>query len=239
MKDRPSVVAIVPARAGSRSIPNKNIELLAGEPLISHTIVTALSAESVSRVVVSTDSAEIAEVARFFGAQVPFIRPEELAQDNTPGIVPILHAVEWFERSEDYRPEYVIMLQPTSPLRTSEDIEAAIHLALEVQADAVVSVGPVSQHPFWMKNVTDDGRLTDFLSLDRAYVRRQDLPPAYALNGAIYLANRALLLDKETWYTDRTYAYIMPVERSLDIDTPWDLYLANLILKDRARHERD
>lgn len=233
------VVGIIPARGGSKAIPKKNVASLAGRPLIAWTITAALCSPALNRVIVSTDDAKIAEVAQQWGAEVPFLRPAELAQDDTSGIEPVLHAVRWLDEHEGYRPDYVMVLQPTSPLRTAEDIEAAMQLARERQADGVVSVCSVHQHPCWMKRITEDGRLTDFLPLDSAYTCRQDLPPVYALNGAIYLARREVLLERQTFYTDRTYGYIMPPERSLDIDTPWDLHLADLILKERMRHERN
>ena len=235
----PLCLAIIPARGGSKSIPHKNIVLVAGKPLVAWTVQTALACPLLDRVIVSTDDPEIAGVARHYGAEVPFLRPSELAQDDTPGVEPILHAVRWSDENEGYRPDYVMVLQPPSPLRTREDIEAAMQLARERQADGVVSVCSVHQHPYWMKRITEDGWLTDFLPLDSAYTCRQDLPPVYALNGAIYLARREVLLERQTFYTDRTYGYIMPPERSLDIDTPWDLHLADLILKERMRHERN
>lgn len=236
---KPTVLGIIPARGGSKSIPKKNIALLCGKPLIAWTVEAALRSSALSRVIVSTDDKEIAELVRQWGAEVPFLRPDELARDHTPVVEPVLHTVRWLDEHEGYCPDYVMVLQPTSPLRTAQDIEAAVQLAWERQADGVVSVCPVYYHPYWTKSVTEDGRLTDFLALDRTYTRRQDLPPAHALNGAIYLISRKVLLERQTFYTDRTYAYVMPLERSLDIDMPWDLHIAGLILKDRMYHERD
>lgn len=235
----PHVVGVITARGGSRSIPRKNIVPVAGKPLIVWTIEAALKSSSLSRVILSTDDTEIAKVARQWGAEVPFIRPAKLAQDDSPHIPVIIHTVEWLELNEGVRPDYVFLLQPTCPLRSAEDIGNAIQLALENDADGVVSVCEAPSHPYLTKRVTADGRLEDFVSKPEGYLRRQDLSAAYALNGAIYLARREILLEKETWYTDRTYAYIMPAERSLDIDTPWDLYLADLILRDRERHGSD
>jgi N-acylneuraminate cytidylyltransferase/CMP-N,N'-diacetyllegionaminic acid synthase len=229
-----TVLGIIPARGGSKSIPGKNIAMVAGKPLIAYTIQAALDAKSLGRVVVSTDSEEIAEVARSFGAETPFLRPPELAQDDTPGIEPVIHAVRWLDEHESYRPDYVMVLQPTSPLRATEDIEAAVQLARERQADSVVSVCTAQQHPYWMKRVTKDGKLVDFLQTDKAYTSRQSLPSVYALNGAIYLARREILLERKTFYTDRTYAYIMPEERSLDVDIKLDLKLAELLIRERA-----
>lgn len=232
------ILALIPARGGSKTIPHKNIRPLAGKPLIAWTIETALACPILDRVIVSTDDQSIAEIARRYGAEVPFLRPAELGQDDTPGIEPVLHAVHWLDERESYRPDYVIVLQPTSPLRTREDIEAVVKLAQERQADAVVSVCFARHHPYWVKRITEDGRLADFLSLDHVYTRRQDLPPVCVLNGAIYLVRRQVLLERRTFYTDRTYAYVMLPDRSMDIDTPWDFCLADLILTEKMRHRR-
>jgi N-acylneuraminate cytidylyltransferase/CMP-N,N'-diacetyllegionaminic acid synthase len=233
------ILAIIPARGGSKGVPRKNVCLLAGKPLIAWTIEAAKQSDLLDRIVLSTDAEYITEVAQTYGINVPFLRPVELAQEDTPGIAPVLHAVSWLEQNESYYPDYVLVLQPTSPFRTSSDIDAAIRLAQQNQADGVVSVVPVHQHPYWTKCISDDGRLVDFLPLEKDYPRRQDLPPVYALNGAIYLVKREVLLEQQTYYTERTFAYIMPPERSLDIDTSWDLYLAGLIFDDRYKHGKD
>lgn len=229
------MLAIIPARSGSKGIPRKNITLVAGKPLIAYTILTALKTGHLERVIVSTDSPKIASIARSFGAKVPFLRPASLAKDETPGILPILHALHWLEENEGYRPCYVICLQPTSPLRAVEDIENVIRIAEAKKAESLISVSPAKDHPYWMKKMDRKGRLRDFIALNRPIPRRQVLPRIYALNGAIYLARREVLLNRRTWYTKRTYAYVMPCERSLDIDTPWDLHLADLILRNGSR----
>jgi len=226
------VIAIITARGGSKSIPKKNITLLAGKPLIAWTIETALRSTGLNRVIVSTDDTEIAEVARQWGAEVPFMRPAELAQDDSPHIPVMVHAVEWLESHEDMRPDYVLLLQPTSPLRSTEDIDGATRLAFEKDADSVVSVCQAFSHPYLTKRIAPDGRLLDFVPKPEGYLCRQALPQAYAVNGAIYLVRRDVLIERQTFYTERTYAYVMPQQRSLDIDTPWDIHLANLILKD-------
>jgi CMP-N,N'-diacetyllegionaminic acid synthase len=231
------ILGLINARGGSKSIPHKNLAPLAGKPLIAWTIEAALGSRSLARIIVSTDDPEIAETARAWGATVPFMRPAELARDDTPGIMPVLHAVEWLAENESYLPEYIMLLQPTSPLRTTEDIEAAIDLARERRAEAVVSVNEAPTHPYWMKRLTDDGQLTDFLLLERPYFQRQDLPRALSLNGAIFLIRRDSLLREKTLHPARTYPYFLPAERAIDIDEPWDLYLAELVLRDRVRHE--
>ncbi|MBC8331869.1 MAG: acylneuraminate cytidylyltransferase family protein [Anaerolineae bacterium] len=225
-----SVLALIPARGGSKGVPNKNIARVGGKPLVAWTILAAKQVRSVDRIVVTTDSPEIARVARDYQAEVPFIRPPELALDDTPGMPPILHAIQWLETNQSYCPDYIMCLQPTSPLRSSQDIDAVIRIALDKDADSIVSVSSVQQHPQWMKYVDAEGRMADYFPAADLIMRRQDLPPVYALNGAIYLTRRNILLEKETWYAPETYAYIMPPERSIDIDTSWDLYLTNLLL---------
>lgn len=226
------ILAIIPARSGSKGITDKNIQLLGGHPLIEYSIEAARAA-AIDRIIVSTDSATIATIATSLGAEAPFLRPPELAQDDTPGIDPILHAVEWLRDHEHYQPQLVCCLQPTSPLRTAADINAALTVAEEKRADAVVSVTATHEHPAWMKCVDADGRVSDFLPAATPVTRRQDLPRVFALNGAIYLGRTDVLVRRRTWYTDRTYAYVMPRERSIDIDTSWDLELAEWALSRR------
>lgn len=224
----PTALAIIGARGGSKSVPGKNIAELGGQPLIAWTVQAALGSR-VERTIVTTDDPAIAEAARAAGAEVPFVRPAELARDDTPGTDPILHAVEWLEQHEGYRPDLIVSLQPTSPFRTSADIDAAIALLVERNADSVVSVTPAESHPYWVKRRTVDGWLVPFLPGTPATFRRQDLPEALALNGAIYLVRRSVLLETRGWYTAKTAAYLMPPERAIDVDTAWDLTMARLL----------
>ncbi len=229
----PVVLGLITARGGSRGIPGKNIRLVAGKPMIAWTIQAALECDSLNRVILSTDDAEIAEIGRKWRAEVPFMRPTELAQDNSPHIDVILHAVEWLMANENYHPDYVVLLQPTSPLRTAQDIDAAVALALQRDADSVVSISESPAHPFFIKRITGEGKLADFADKPGGYLPRQALPPAYVENGAIYVVRRDVLLREKTLYPDGTYPYIMATERSLDVDTPWDLYVADLVLRDK------
>jgi N-acylneuraminate cytidylyltransferase/CMP-N,N'-diacetyllegionaminic acid synthase len=231
-----SVLAIVPARGGSKGVPRKNVRLVAGRPLVAWTIDAALGARSVGRVVVSTDDAEIAEVARRCGAEVPVLRPAELARDDTPGVEPALHIVEWLDANEGYRPENVVLLQPTSPLRTAGDIEDAVRLMEARGESAIVGVTPVTTHPAWMKLIASDGTLVDAPDLTQAETVRQHLAPLYVINGAIYLVARDVLLKRRSFYAERTLAYVMPPDRSLDVDSAWDLRVAELELA--ARQQR-
>lgn len=227
---KPFCLAIIPARGGSKGIRNKNIAPVGQHPLIAWTIAAAQISRHLNRIILSTDSAAIAKVGQQYGVEVPFLRPADLARDDSPTVSVILHALRALE---DCSPDFVIVLQPTSPLRTSRDIDAAIELAMEKEADAVVGVTRAPLHPYWMKQVDAEGRIRSFLELDSRFSRRQDLPPIYAPNGAIYLVRSDVLFDRETFYTDRTYAYPMPPERSLDIDSEWDLRVANLVLADQ------
>lgn len=232
----PSILALIPARGGSKGVPNKNIAPVGGRPLIAWSILAAQQARSVDRVVVSTDSPAIAAVARAWGAEVPFLRPAELARDDTPGIAPALHALRWLEEHEGRLPDALLYLQPTSPLRSAVDIDGAVALLEERAADAIVSGTPAAQHPYWVKRLDAEGRIQSFLEGALAATRRQDLPPAYALNGAIYLCRSTVLLARESWYTERTHMYVMPESRSLDVDSHWELHLADLLLSAREHH---
>jgi len=227
------IVGLVTARGGSKSIPRKNVLPLGGKLLIAWTIEAALGSRGLDQLIVSTDDEEIASVARAYGATVPFMRPAELAQDDSPHIDVVRHAIDWLATHGPSEPEYVLTLQPTSPLRTSEDIDAAIAIALDRDAPAVVSVSMAETHPFLAKRILDDGTLEDLVPTGGGYLRRQVLPPAYALNGAIYLNRSPLLLKEGTFLPRGTVAYVMPPERSLDIDTDWDFHLASLILEER------
>ena len=230
-------LGLIPARGGSKGVPRKAVLAMAGKPLIGWTIEAALAAEGLDRVVVTSEDAEIIEVARAFGADVPFVRPAELSADDTPGMEPVTHALHWLQREQGYTPDWVLLLQPTSPLRTAGDIDAAIRMATERGADSVVSVTEAADHPWWTKRLDDEGQLHDFVEQTGGAVRRQELPDAYALNGAIYLARRDRLLRDRSWYGERTLAYVMPPERSLDIDTPWDFELADLVLGSRRARD--
>lgn len=211
------ILAVIPARGGSKGIPRKNIKPLAGKPLIAWTIEAALHAQGIDRVIVSTEDEEIALVAKQFGAEVPFMRPHTLAQDDTPGIAPVLHAIK---QLPDY--DWVLLLQPTSPLRSVEDIEGIIQFCRDEAAPSAVSVTQVSKHPFWMYQRDDQNRLHSLIPNQPEITRRQDLPAAYTLNGALYLARTDWLIQNQGFIGSETLGYVMPEERSVDLDTPQD-----------------
>ena len=211
-----NLLALIPARGGSKGIPRKNIRPFCGKTLLQWSIDVALAASSVNRVVVSTDDAEIAEVARAGGAEVPFLRPPELATDSAPAIAPVLHALQQLPEVSA-----LLLLQPTSPMRRVEDVEEIIGLDRQLGHDAVVSVTLSSKHPAWMYGLSPAQLLEPLMILPDAACRQQ-LPPAYALNGALYLASRSFLERERSFLTANTVGYVMPPERSVDIDTPLD-----------------
>jgi CMP-N-acetylneuraminic acid synthetase len=221
-------LALIPARGGSKGIPRKNVRALAGKPLIVWTIEAALAARHVSRVVVSTDSEEIAALARAHGAEVPFMRPAELASDNAPGIAPVMHTLDELPDATE-----IVLLQPTSPLRTARHIDAALDLVRERGALSLVSVRAVDEHPAHMFRQSADGLLCPYAPEEIA-PRRQDLSPLWLLNGAIYYADAASLRASGSLVTGETLAFAMDSRASLDIDTELDWKLAETLLSERT-----
>lgn len=220
-----TLLALIPARGGSKGILRKNIRPFCGKPLLQWSIDVALAAACVDQVVVSTDDSEIADLAKAGGAEVPFLRPAELATDKSPGIAPVLHALEHLPRVSD-----VLLLQPTSPLRTSADIEAIVALRQQAGCESAVSLTPSAKHPAWMYKLSQEQWLEPLLELDEIDCR-QLLPPAYVLNGALYLASREFLRREQVFIAAGTIGYLMPPERSMDIDTQLDWNLAEFLMK--------
>lgn len=222
-----SILGFVPARAGSKELPGKNIRPLAALPLILYTIRAARESGVFDALLVSTDGEEIARLAREAGAEVPFMRPAELATDGARSIDVLHHGMRWLEE-QGRRYDCVMLLQPTSPLRTAADIRAALDILVEKKAQAVISVCQVEHHPFWCNALPPDGCMENFLRLPA--VNRQELPPYYRLNGAIYLARWDYIISRDSWFGPRTFAYVMPWERSVDIDSAFDFLLAEVLL---------
>lgn len=218
------ILGIIPARGGSKGIPQKNIKNFNGKPLISWTIETALQCPLISETIVSTESQEIADIAKSYGARVPFMRPSELAKDSTPGIEPVLHAIQQL-------PEYdwILLLQPTSPLRTTDDICGIINLIKDKKESSAVSVSEAIAHPYWTYTLKN-GKLQNIFNNEIALLR-QDLPPAYILNGALYLVSRNFLETNRTFKDESTLAYVMPRHRSVDIDDIDDWHFAEYLIK--------
>jgi len=225
------IIGLITARGGSKSVPGKNIKLLAGKPLIAWTIEVALQCTGLSRLIVSTDDEKIAEVARRWGAEVPFIRPAELAQDSSSHISVVLHTIHWLEEKEGFCPDYIMLLQPTSPFRTVEDMMNAIRLAKDKHAIAVIGVCEAAKHPYKTYRINENDTLEYFIPSNIGYKCRQALPKVYEENGAIYLNKSTSLLRDQTFLPEGAIAYVMPQERSHDVDTPWDFNVADLVLR--------
>ena len=229
-----TIVAVIPARGGSKGIAQKNLSSLLGVPLIAYTIKAALKAQTLDKVIVSTDDEQIKTVSQDCGAEVPFLRPSHLATDTAPGISVLQHAIIYLAEHEGYLTDIVVCLQPTSPLRSGEDIDAAVNLCLDSGADSVVSLCQAKHHPYWMKKIVD-GRVHPLMNEnENHYTRRQDLPPVYQLNGALYVTRTNVLLEENRVLGKYTAPYIMPPERSIDIDTPNDLRVAETLLKEEV-----
>ncbi len=223
------ILAVVPARGGSKGIPNKNLISLGGRPLLSWTLDAARSAASIDRIILSSDSEEICQQGRELGFEVPFVRPASLARDNTPGIAPVLHALDTVEDSF----HYVALLQPTSPLRLAEDIDAAVSLCRDGGAPACVSVTLCEPSPHWSFSVDSNGRLRRLLGDSGLPPRRQDLPPTYSLNGAVYVADVSWLRSAGGFLGPETVAHVMPRARSIDLDDELDLIVLEALLARR------
>jgi len=221
-----SLLVIIPARGASKGIPRKNIKPLAGRPLIGWSIDIAKKASCVDRIIVSTEDEEIASVARELGADVPFMRPAELATDDAPGMAPVLHAIS---QLTDF--DWVLLLQPTSPLRSAEDIDGIWRFCQGRGSPSAVSVCEVGKHPYWMYQCDAAQRLEPFIKGRPHVTRRQDLPPVFVLNGALYLARTEWLLERKDFIGPETLGYIMPPERSLDLDTQQDWRLAEFLIE--------
>ena len=227
-----TLLAIIPARGGSKGVPRKNIRLLAGKPLIAWTIDEAKKSKYIDRLILSSEDEEIINVARKYGCEVPFRRPTELAQDDTSGIEPVIHALNTLKENYDY----VVLLQPTSPLRTVKDIDGCIEKCLRSGAPSCVSVCEAEHSPYWMYTLDKDEKMNRLIEVENIYVCRQDLPKVYSLNGAIYVSRSEYIVTEKAFITDGTTGYEMSRGRSLDIDNVYDLKLAELILNDKVKH---
>ncbi len=225
------ILAIIPARGGSKGIVGKNIKELNGKPLIAYTIEEAKKSEYINRIVVSTDNEGIANISKKYGAEVPFLRPLELAQDDTPTIECVIHMLNVLKENEDYIPDYVCLLQCTSPLRTFNDIDGTIEKLLSTGLDSAASVCEAEVNPYWT-NIFNGERLEYFFKDGKEITRRQDLPNVYRLNGAVYVAKCDVLKNEMTFETEYTTGYVMDKNSSIDIDDIIDFKFAELLMKE-------
>lgn len=234
------LLAIIPARGGSKRLPRKNVMKLAGKPLIAWTINAAKKSKFIDRLIVSTDDQEISLISKQYGADVPFMRPASLSSDTATSIDVVLHALDELDEGGDQY-DYVMLLQPTSPLRTTEDIDGAVKQLIEKNSQAVISVCKAEHHPLWCNTLGDDLSMEGFLSDEILNQRSQDLPDYYRLNGAVYLVDVKTLREMghpTFFFKENATAYVMPLDRSIDIDNKNDFVsaevLADLTIRDKA-----
>ena len=220
IKGKTNCLAIIPARGGSKGLPRKNIKPFLGKPLVAWTIEQAKNSKYVDKVVVSTEDKEIAEISRKYGAEVPFLRPEELARDDSPTIDAIIHALNWFEKRGEYF-DMVVLLEPTSPLRDVEDIDKCVEILINnTKAEAIVGVAKLeSTHPEFNVVINEGGfiRKTDGTTNFKV-LRRKDLKDIYFFEGSIYISEVGALKQKRTFYHESTLAYVVPKYKSLEVD---------------------
>lgn len=230
---KPHIVAAIFARGGSKGVPRKNILPLAGKPLIAYSIEVARSLRCIDRVVVSTDSAEIAEVAAKFGAEVPFLRPSELAQDNTPEWLAWQHALRTLQADSKSIPiDVMVSIPTTSPLRKSEDVQACIDRLLDTDADAVITIKETDRNPYFnMVTLDDQFSARRVLSSEKNIHRRQDAPKVYDMTTVAYALKTNFVLTKNSLFEGNLKAVIVPAERAIDIDTALDFKLAEFLMR--------
>lgn len=228
------ILAIIPARGGSKSIPRKNILDFAGHPLLAYSIAAGLTAKSINRVIVSTDDKEIAEIARRYGAEVPFIRPAKYAQDDTPDLPVFVHTLQWLIRHEGYRPDAIVHLRPTSPLRRVKQIDASVQLLLNhPEADSVRTVIVPCQNPFKMWTIQTNGFLKPLIKTKRkeAYnLPRQTLPKVFWQTGYVDAIRTSTILEKHSMTGNRILPLVLNPDNWIDIDTLDDWQKAENLL---------
>ncbi|PIR26646.1 MAG: acylneuraminate cytidylyltransferase family protein [Deltaproteobacteria bacterium CG_4_10_14_0_2_um_filter_43_8] len=224
-----NILALITARGGSKRLPGKNIRTLAGKPLIAWSIDVAKDISSICDILVSTDAPEIADIARSAGAMVPWLRPLELATDTSTSVDVCLHALDWYE-SKKGKVDGVLLLQPTSPLRSRETVLRGIEAFASHDACSVIGVSPAKTHPMWCFHI-ENKKLQAFVNDGGLKLRSQDLPAAYEVNGAFYLVSPKDLREKKSFYADDMLPLIMNnPEECIDIDTEWDWKMVEVIL---------
>ncbi len=225
------VLCIIPARVGSKGLPGKNIKELLGKPLIAYSIEQAKHSKYIDRVIVSTDSKAIADISKQYGAEVPFMRPKEYAEDDSSIFDVLLHAMDWMERKEKYLFDILVLLHVTAPLRNSEDIDNCIELLVKKDADNVFSVTPANRNPYFnMVEVLKDGKVRLIKKGD--FATRQSAPEVFDMNASIYVWWKDMLREKRATILENSNIYIMPKERSVDIDDVIDFKIAEMLLKE-------
>ncbi len=228
------ILAFIPARSGSKRIPKKNIKLLKGKPLIAYTIEAAKKSKYINRIVVSTDSEEIADIAKQFDAEVPFLRPDSISKAESTEMEFFIHALDWFVKNENYIPDLIVLLYPTSPFRKAESIDKAIEEMLKnPEADSLRSIRLCSEHPYKMWTI-EDGYLRPFIKGSDFNIHTlsyQLLPTVYIQNASIYITKPSTIKNKKSPTGDIIIPFIMDEIESVDINFPLDFAFAEMILK--------
>lgn len=229
------VLGLIPARGGSKGVPRKNVRILNGKPLLAYTAEAALNAEHLARVILSTDDEEFADIGRNLGLDVPFMRPPELAEDTTPTLPVVQHALLTLERAGD-RYDAVCLLQPTNPLRRTEDVDACIEILATSGADSVVSVlqVPHEYNPKWVYWKNDSGQLRLVTGDAEPISRRQDLPSAYHRDGSVYVSRRDTVVEGNSLYGNTVFGYEVDYCDSVNIDSEQDWARAEEKLRTRS-----
>lgn len=229
--DNKKILLIITARGGSKRLPGKNTRLINGKPMIAYAIEAAKKSKYVDRVIVSTDDEKTAKISKKFGAEIPFMRPAELATDTASSLAVLQHAVNWMESKEGFKADIIALIQPTSPLVLAEDVDATIEKMIYTKSNSSFSVCEVHHRPEWMFFV-DKNKTKPYIVDVPETARSQDFPALYTTNGAVYAMKRDLLM-KRNMIRDRknSCAYIMPVDRSIDIDTQIDFELTKILFK--------
>ncbi len=225
------ILTIIPARGGSKGVPRKNIKLIDGKPLIAHSIESAIKSKLINKIVVSTDNTIIAQISKKYNAEI-LMRPKKLAKDDSLTIDVITHTLDSLKKEKGFIADLLVLLQPTSPLRTSKDIDNAIKLFLDNYCDSIISVSELEHSPYWSLKLKNSYLKPNF-GKEYFKKRRQDLPTLYSPNGAIFISTPQYLKKHKTFYSEKTIPYIMPAERSIDIDTELDFKLAEILLRER------
>jgi len=225
-----NIVSIIPARGRSKEISRKNIRKLKGKPLIFYTIREAKKSKFLSRIVVSTDDEKIAKISKGYGVYV-IKRPKKLSKDTTPSEAVFKHAIKYLEKNEGFHADIVVILQPTSPLRKANDIDNSIKKFLNSNCSCVVTVCQTPHTPYWMYRISRNDKLEKLIKSKKVIKRRQDAPIVYQLNGAVYVFDAKKIMKDESIISGDVRPYIMPYERSIDIDNMFNLKLADFLLK--------
>ncbi|RJE77347.1 CMP-N-acetlyneuraminic acid synthetase [Pseudoalteromonas sp. MSK9-3] len=232
MKPASKVLAVVTARKGSKRLRNKNLKPLLSKPLLHWTLKAGVESSTITTCLLSTDCEEMRTLGQSMGAQVPFLRPAHLASDTAKSIDVVLHSLDYFE-SQGEQFDYVILLQPTSPLRTSKHIDEAFFQMIGSGSEGIISVCEVEHSPIWSGQLGQDKDMSQFLNMDFVNARSQDLPPYFRLNGAIYIAKVAAIREQKSFFLGQNLqAYIMSQRESIDIDSELDFKFAQLLMEE-------